>query len=185
MSVVSAIFHSDSEGKGWEIIVSTICPPDDNPGHIYKYCPSLVATVFFCIMSGFATVIQLAQARRRWNGSVGYSSWLGFGRQVDTQFRGASIASHTNSTLYSVQLLFVPLAPLWVNTLIYVVLGRMICYFPRTTGFQQVWKCKDRVDLCPLRHYRLCHPANHRPHRLGKPLAQSTTQIRVDKIPLG
>ncbi|EXJ82834.1 hypothetical protein A1O3_06649 [Capronia epimyces CBS 606.96] len=99
--------------------------PDEN----WAYCPSLGAAVLFTVLFGLTTgahIIQAVVYRKRFAMVLIMGGLWEVGGYI---VRLLSIEHQRSDTLYTVQLLLILLAPLWINAYIYMLLGRMVHFF--------------------------------------------------------
>ncbi|RMZ89650.1 hypothetical protein DV736_g3129, partial [Chaetothyriales sp. CBS 134916] len=105
------------------------CYPTSNPDYVWPYCPSFGAAIAFCMFFGIVTFAHITQGiiyRRAFTIVVIMgATW----ETAGYAFRAVSITKQLNSTIFTVQLLLILLAPLWINAFVYMVLGRMIHFY--------------------------------------------------------
>ncbi|KIW12543.1 hypothetical protein PV08_09820 [Exophiala spinifera] len=111
---------------------SVVCHAGISDDYYYSYCPSLGASVLFAVLFGLSTTVHVLQAIHY---RKAFATVLIMGAAWETGgyiVRVLSIYHQLNGTLYTVQMLLILLAPLWINAYIYMLLGRMIHFFLRT-----------------------------------------------------
>lgn len=100
-----------------------------NPLFTYFYCPSYPAAVLFAILFSITTVAHIYQAcsyRKPFATILIVAClWEILGYMI----RSLSILSPFDAGLYTAQMLFILLAPLWLNAFIYMLVGRTIHFF--------------------------------------------------------
>ncbi|RMZ75439.1 hypothetical protein DV737_g5303, partial [Chaetothyriales sp. CBS 132003] len=105
------------------------CYPTSNPDYVWPYCPNFGAAITSCVLFGITTLVHITQGiiyRRRFTVVlIMGAAW----EMAGYAFRAVSITKQLNSTIFTVQLLLVLLAPLWINAFVYMVLGRMIHFY--------------------------------------------------------
>lgn len=121
-----------------------VCHAGNGPDDNWSYCPSFAAAVIFTVLFGLTTCGHIVQAfiyRKPFAMVLIMGALWETGGYVA---RILSIENQRSSGLYTVQLLLILLAPLWINAYIYMLLGRMIHFFlPK--GEDRVFKIRARA----------------------------------------
>ncbi|KAJ9610264.1 hypothetical protein H2200_005041 [Cladophialophora chaetospira] len=120
-----------------------VCFAGNGPEYIWAYCPSFAAAMIFVVLFGLTSCAHIFQAIMY---RKPFAMVLIMGALWETGGYVARIISIENqhqSGVYTVQLLLILLAPLWINAYIYMLLGRMIHFFlPK--GEDKVYKIRAR-----------------------------------------
>lgn len=107
------------------------CYPIDDPKSLWLFCPSYGAAIAFAVLFGLITLAHVVQAvwhRKPFLMVLITGSLWEAGGYVARTF---SVIDQKNEPPYTVQLLLIILAPLWLNAFCYMCLGRMIhCFTP-------------------------------------------------------
>lgn len=143
----------DNSGPSWSTWGNSTCLPPDSPDALWPYCPSEGAAVLFTVLFFMAMSVHIFLAIKFrkafcWVLIMG-TSWemAGFG------FRVASTQFQQSMAMYVPQLLFILLAPLWINAFVYMLFARLVyCYDPqqkaigiRATRLGVLFVCLDIV----------------------------------------
>ncbi len=119
------------------------CFAGDGPDYVWSYCPSFAAAMIFIVLFGLTSSAHITQAiiyRKPFAWVLIMGALWETGGYVA---RIISIENQHQSGVYTVQLLLILLAPLWINAYIYMLLGRMIHFFlPK--GEDRVFKVRAR-----------------------------------------
>jgi hypothetical protein len=121
-----------------------VCHAGNGPNDVWSYCPSLAAAIIFVVLFGLTTCAHVFQAisyRKPFAMVLIMGAIWETGGYVT---RILSIEHQLNSSIYTVQLLLILLAPLWINAYIYMLLGRMIHFF-MPKGQDRVFKVRARA----------------------------------------
>ncbi|KIW97800.1 uncharacterized protein Z519_01384 [Cladophialophora bantiana CBS 173.52] len=121
-----------------------VCHAGSGPDDVWSYCPSFGAAILFTVLFGLSTCVHMVQAivyRKPFAMVLIMGALWETGGYVARIF---SIENQLSSGIYTVQLLLILLAPLWINAYIYMLLGRMIHFFlPK--GEDRVFKIRARA----------------------------------------
>jgi hypothetical protein len=119
------------------------CYPPSNPKAQWLYCPSYAGAITFSALFGLTTLAHLVQAfyHRKpftWVLIMG-AAWEVIGYVTRT----LSVRDQLNETFSTLQLVFIVLAPLWINAFVYMTFGRMVhCFLPE--GEDRVFRIRAR-----------------------------------------
>jgi hypothetical protein len=107
------------------------CYPINDPNSLWLYCPSYGAAIAFSVLYGLATLIHTAQA---FHHRKPFAWVLIMGALWETTgyiCRTLSVTQQLNESFYTLQQIFIILAPLWINAFVYMCIGRMVhCFLP-------------------------------------------------------
>jgi RTA1 like protein len=108
---------------------SFICYPPSDPDSLYLYCPSFGAAITFSCFFGITSIAHIIQAiiyKKPFSWVLIMGALWECGGYV---FRSLSVTAQKHVGWVTVQSLFILLAPLWINTFVYMLLGRMVHFF--------------------------------------------------------